>query len=80
MTIGATGTLTQGRWVEDGLVTVNFGPGITIDNAVVVVTSTKNGEDLYKLRLRNVTDTSFQTEVDEYEYLDGNHSATETIN
>ncbi|MEL7216414.1 MAG: Hint domain-containing protein [Pseudomonadota bacterium] len=80
VTIGATGTLTQGGWVEDGLVTVNFGPGITIENAVVVVTGTNNGGDPYTLRVHNVTETSFQIEVDEYEYLDGNHSATETIN
>ncbi|GIW78482.1 MAG: hypothetical protein KatS3mg105_0289 [Gemmatales bacterium] len=51
----------------------------TYTNPVVVMAmETANGSDPVTLRVRNVTSTSFEFQIDEWDYLDGIH-ATETI-
>ena len=46
----------------------------TIDNAVVVMgPMTSNGDQPGTTRIRNVTDTGFEFQIDEWDYLDGSH-------
>lgn len=51
-----------------------------IDNAVIQLTGTNSGGNQYVFRITEVTDTGFRFIVDEWDYLDGPHGATETIN
>lgn len=51
-----------------------------IDNAVIQLTGTNTGGNQYTFRITEVTDTGFKFIVDEWDYLDGPHGATETIN
>ncbi len=51
-----------------------------IDNAVIQLTGTNSGGNQYTFRITEVTDTGFRFIVDEWDYLDGPHGATETIN
>ncbi len=51
-----------------------------IDNPVIQLTGTNTGGNQYTFRITEVTDTGFRFIVDEWDYLDGPHGATETIN
>lgn len=51
-----------------------------LDNAVIQLTGTNTGGNQYTFRITEVTDTGFKFIVDEWDYLDGPHGATETIN
>ena len=51
-----------------------------IDNAVIQLTGTNTGGNQYTFRITEVTDNGFKFIVDEWDYLDGPHPATETIN
>ncbi|WP_282153987.1 Ig-like domain-containing protein [Ruegeria atlantica] len=74
---GEAGSITVSQSSADQWHTVSF--GATILNAVVVMGPlTSNDDDPATARVRNVTDTSFEFQIDEYEYLDGVHGA-ETI-
>lgn len=75
--IGQSGTVTVAQTGADQWHTVSFDTAIT--NAVVVMgPMSYNGADPATTRVRNVTDTGFQFQIDEWNYLDGEHSA-ETI-
>ncbi|MEM6847765.1 MAG: SGNH/GDSL hydrolase family protein [Pseudomonadota bacterium] len=72
-----TGTVTFGQEGPDDWKVVTFSS--TITNARVVVSPpTATGEDMGVIRVRNVTDTGFEFQLDEWDYLDGFHGA-ETI-
>ena len=75
--IGEAGTLTVSQTGPDQWHSVSF--GATIANAVVVLGPlTNNDTDPATMRVRNVTDTGFEFQVDEFDYQDGIHGA-ETI-
>ena len=74
---------------EAGFIRRNFDPEnveveITFDrpleNAVISLTGTNSGGHQYTFRITEVTDTGFKFIVDEWDYLDGQHPAVETIN
>lgn len=74
---------------EAGSITANFAPENVerevvfdrpIENAVISLTGTNSGGNQYTFRITEVTDTGFKFIVDEWDYLDGPHGATETIN
>ena len=51
-----------------------------LDNPVIQLTGTNSGGNQYTFRITEVTDTGFRFIVDEWDYHDGPHGATETIN
>ncbi|MGD9862001.1 MAG: nitrous oxide reductase family maturation protein NosD [Pseudodonghicola sp.] len=75
--IGETGTVSVaqrggGQWHE-----VTFAEAL--DNPSVVISSmSANGPSPYTLRVRNVSDTGFEFQLDEWDHLDGKH-VKETI-
>ncbi len=68
------GVLTEASWV-----TVTLQGTYSSIPAVVAGPPTFNGADPGVVRIRNVTTSSFQINMQEWEYKDGNHT-TETIN
>jgi len=51
-----------------------------IQNAVIKMTAnTTNGTDPFAMRVRNVTSTGFEWQMDEWDYLDGVHTTPEDI-
>ena len=51
-----------------------------LDNPVIQLTGTNTGGNQYTFRITEVTENGFRFIVDEWDYLDGPHGATETIN
>jgi len=66
-------------WTQDsGWKTVSLNS--TFVNPIVVMSPVSaNGGDPCHARVRNVTSSSFQFSVEEWDYLDGNHGADETL-
>ncbi|NRA98545.1 MAG: Hint domain-containing protein [Rhodobacteraceae bacterium] len=91
MAIGQTGSIDTSGIVEGQEVTITFsnndGDPITLDDPVIVLTGTQQGGDPYTLRVTEIlTDpvsgeaTGFRFLLREWEYLDGDHPAAETVN
>lgn len=78
MAIGEAGSITTNSPTENAPITVNF--STTLDDPVIVLTATNDGGHQFVLRVTEVTDNSFTFIMEEWEYLDGAHPATETIN
>lgn len=69
----AVGTTT----VDHDWTTISF--GIVIEDARVIIgPPSRNGSDAGVMRVRNVTETGFQMQFDEWDYLNGSHT-TETV-
>lgn len=65
--------------ITDAATTVNLDN--TFTNPVVFATiATKNGSDPVVAAISNITSNSFQISVQEFEYLDGTHGSSETVN
>ncbi len=77
MAIGQAGQITTSSPTENQPITVSFAE--TLDNPVVVLTGTNNGGNQYSARVIEITDDSFTFIIEEWEYHDGPHGATETI-
>ncbi|MEO0485513.1 MAG: Hint domain-containing protein [Pseudomonadota bacterium] len=83
MAIGEAGTITTNSPTENAPITVTFDTPLT--DPVFAFTHTNNGGDPFVIRVTNQTTdingdtTSFTFIFEEWEYLDGPHSATETI-
>ena len=67
------GTLTLGQADPDQWHSVTFSKPI-LDARVVMGPVTGNGSDPVVARVRNVTDTGFEIQLDEWDYLDGWHT------
>lgn len=84
MAIGEAGSITTNSPTENAPITVTFDQPLT--DPIIVLTGTNNGGDPYNLRVTDIqTDAngdaiSFTFIIEEWEYLDGPHPATETIN
>ncbi|MBL4589987.1 MAG: type I secretion C-terminal target domain-containing protein, partial [Alphaproteobacteria bacterium] len=75
--IGQAGQVTTNQTGSAQWHTITF--DATILNPVIkLAMNTTNDTDPMTLRVRNVTDTGFQWQIDEYEYLDGVHGS-ETV-
>lgn len=78
MPIGEAGTLTVAQTAANQWHSVTF--GAMIENAVVVLGPLSNNDtDPATMRVRNVTDTGFEFQIDENDYQDGIHGS-ETVN
>ncbi|MCI5060989.1 MAG: type I secretion C-terminal target domain-containing protein [Alphaproteobacteria bacterium] len=75
--IGQAGTVTTNQANSTTWHTVTFDATIT-NPAVALTLNTDNDTDPLTLRVRNVTDTGFEWQMDEWDYLDGAHGS-ETI-
>lgn len=75
--IGQSGTVSVRQSTADQWHRVTFDTEIT-DAVVVMGPMSLNGIDPATTRVRNVTDTGFEFQIDEWNYLDGSHNA-ETI-
>ncbi|MEM6661478.1 MAG: hypothetical protein AAF666_04785, partial [Pseudomonadota bacterium] len=72
-----TGTETRAQSSSDEWHSVSF--EVPIDNAVVVMGAlTLNDPEAATVRVRNVTDTGFEFQIDEWDYQDGIHG-TESV-
>lgn len=84
MTIGEAGSLLATSPTENQPITVTLTEPLT--NPVFALTGTANGGDPYILRVIGQTldgngdTTAFTFIIEEFEYLDGPHTATETVN
>lgn len=84
MAIGEAGKITASSPGENDPITISLTEPLT--NPVFAFTGTSNGGDPYNIRLTDQTldadgnTTSFTFIIEEWEYLDGPHPATETIN
>lgn len=84
MAIGEAGSITTNSPVANQPITVNLADPLT--DPVYALTATNNGGNQFTLRIVNETldangdVTSFQFIIEEWEYHDGPHGATETIN
>ncbi|WP_377512877.1 Hint domain-containing protein [Octadecabacter sp. R77987] len=84
MAIGEAGSITTNSPTENAPITVTFDQALT--DPVIVLTGTNSGGNAYNLRVTDIqTDvngdaTGFTFIIEEWEYLDGPHPATETIN
>ncbi|MDJ0994771.1 MAG: Hint domain-containing protein [Dinoroseobacter sp.] len=84
MAIGEAGKITTSSPGANDPITVTLSEPLT--NPVFAFTGTSNGGDPYNIRLIGQTldsegnTTSFTFIIEEWEYLDGPHPATETIN
>lgn len=75
--IGQAGQVTTDQTSSTQWHSITFDAAIS--NPVLKLSfNTTNDDDPATLRVRNVTDTGFEWQIDEYEYLDGVHG-TETI-
>lgn len=75
--IGEARHLTVSQASADQWHSVSFGATLT-DAVVVLGPLTNNDTDPATMRVRNVTDTGFEFQIDEYDYQDGIHGA-ETV-
>jgi hypothetical protein len=84
MAIGEAGSLSANSPTENAPITVNLTDPLT--NPVFAMTATNNGGNQFVLRIigetldANGDTTAFTFIIEEWEYHDGPHSATETIN
>lgn len=84
MAIGEAGSITTSSPGINTPISITFDEPLT--DPVIVLTGTQNGGDPYNLRVIDIqTDangdaTGFTFIIEEWEYLDGAHPATETIN
>ncbi|MAO26590.1 Hint domain-containing protein [Roseovarius sp.] len=84
MAIGEAGTIVTGSPTENAPITVTLTEPLT--NPVFALTATDNGGDQFTLRVIDETldadgnTTAFTFIIEEWEYHDGPHPATETIN
>ncbi len=78
MAIGQAGSLSTNSPTENAPITVTFDEPLT--NPVIALTATNNGGNQFTMRVIDVTDTGFTFIIEEWEYHDGPHGATETIN
>jgi hypothetical protein len=76
--IGEAGSITTNSPGENDLIRVDFDQ--PIENAIIGLSSTSIGGDPFTLRVVNVDANGFDFIIEEWEYLDGPHPATETIN
>ena len=77
--IGQTGQVTTNQVDGNQWHSITFDAVIT-NPVIKLALNTTNGDDPVTLRVRNVTDTGFEWQMDEYEYLtDGGAHDTETI-
>ena len=75
--IGQAGSATARQWDSSTWHSVDF--DVPLDDPIVVAGPVSlNGGDPVTVRVRDVTDTGFEWQIDEYNYLDGAH-ATETV-
>jgi hypothetical protein len=71
--IGASGTATVRQAGPDAWTRVEF--GATLEDAVVILgPPTANGPQPASVRVRNVDETGFEMQIDEWDYLDGRHA------
>lgn len=83
MAIGEAGSITTNSPGENDPITVTFAEALT--DPVIVLSSTANGADPFTLRVVDQdidgdgNTTSFTFIIEEWEYLDGPHPASETI-
>ena len=75
--VGQAGTVTFAQTSSDQWFTVTFDEALT-DAAVVMGPISLNGGQEATMRVRNVTETGFEYQLDEWNYLDGGHT-TETV-
>lgn len=84
MAIGEAGSITTNSPTENQPITVTLTEAL--DDPVFALTATNNGGDPFTLRVIGQTldgsgnTTAFTFIIEEWEYLDGPHPATETIN
>lgn len=78
MAIGEAGTITTNSPGENTPIRIDFTDDLT--NPVIALTSTNNGGNQFTLRVIDSDDTGFTFIIEEWEYHDGPHPATETIN
>ncbi len=84
MAIGETGSITTNSPGVNDPITVTFTE--PLDDPILALTATSNGGDPFVLRVTDIqldgdgNATGFTFIIEEWEYLDGNHGATETIN
>ncbi|MCF2904385.1 Hint domain-containing protein [Octadecabacter sp. CECT 8868] len=84
MAIGEAGSITTNSPTENAPIMVTFDQALT--DPVIVMTGTNNGGNAYTFRITDIqTDangdaTGFTFIVEEWEYLDGPHTAVETFN
>lgn len=84
MAIGQAGSITTNSPGENDPITITFDEPLT--DPVIALSATSNGGHPFSLRVTDIsydTDgnaTSFTFIIEEWEYLDGPHPATETIN
>ena len=72
--IGESGTVNAAAVGVDEWRTINFSQ--TLDDPIVIAGPlSTNGGQPANVRLRNVTDNSFQYQIEEWDYLDGAHAA-----
>jgi Ca2+-binding RTX toxin-like protein len=74
--IGESGVVTGSTASSTSWNTVTFSS--TILNPVVKMSALSTNSDPFSVRVRNVTETGFEWQIDEWDYLDG-VSATETL-
>lgn len=84
MAIGQAGSITTNSPGENDPITVTFDEPLT--DPIIALSATSNGGHPFTLRVTDITydtdgnATSFTFIIEEWEYLDGPHPATETIN
>lgn len=84
MAIGQAGSITTNSPGENDPITITFDQPLT--DPVIALSATSNGGHPFSLRVTDITydangdATSFTFIIEEWEYLDGPHPATETIN
>ncbi len=71
--IGEAGVVTQSQKGSGQWHGVTFATALD-DPSVVMGGLTGNGAQPYTVRVRNITDTGFEYQIDEWDYLDGNHT------
>lgn len=84
MAIGEAGSITTNSPTENQPITVTFSEALT--DPVIALTATNNGGDQFVLRVIDQTldangdTTAFTFIIEEWEYHNGSHNATETVN
>ncbi len=84
MAIGEAGSITTNSPGENDPITVTFSEAL--EDPIFSLTATSNGGDPFVLRITDIqldgdgNATGFTFIIEEWEYLDGAHGATETIN
>ncbi len=73
-----SGTITTDQSSSISWHTVSFSEAYVSAPVVVMGALSSNGSDPSTVRVRNVTVTGFEWQIDEYDYLDGSHAA-ETV-